>query len=161
MARLAMRIEAAARRRVGPAVVTRLRKTARRLVEAASGDDAEVGLILTGDARIQWMNWYYRKKDKPTDVLAFAMQEGHAGHVGRARRLGDLALDVGMLGDVVISVATAARQAPEHGLSFVEELEFLFVHGLCHLLGYDHRTDAEERRMNRRMRALLKQARQG
>lgn len=100
----------------------------------------EVGLTLAGDEEIHALNRTYRRKDKPTDVLAFAMREGEGG-----------GLHPGILGDVVISVDTAARQA-KRGLE--AEVLFLWTHGLCHLLGYDHRNDREEAEMNARMRAL-------
>jgi probable rRNA maturation factor len=141
-------VRKAVRGRLAPAELARLRRRTRRMVEtvAASepGLDAsaglEVGLTLTDDAEIHALNRDYRKKDKPTDVLAFAMQEGG----GREHA-------PGLLGDVVISLDTAARQA-RRGL--LAEVEFLWTHGLCHLLGYDHGTDEEEAEMNARMRAL-------
>jgi probable rRNA maturation factor len=111
-------------------------------------DDLEVALRLTDDATIHALNRGYRKKDKPTDVLAFAQREGQAG-----------ALHPTLLGDVVISLPTARRQAKRRGAAgLYEEVRFLAAHGLCHLLGYDHRTDAEERTMNARMAALLTEA---
>ncbi|KAB2897514.1 MAG: rRNA maturation RNase YbeY, partial [Kofleriaceae bacterium] len=97
---------------------------------------------------IHALNRDYRGKDKPTDVLAFAQREGPPG-----------ATDATVLGDVVISVETARRQAKKrgpHGL--FTEVRFLASHGLCHLLGYDHGTDAEEAKMNARMAALLAEA---
>jgi probable rRNA maturation factor len=101
----------------------------------------DVGLILTDDDEIHELNRTYRRKDKPTDVLAFAMREGVGG-----------GLHPGVLGDVIISVETAARQKRRRTLE--EEVYFLWSHGLCHLLGYDHRTDVEEADMNARMAAL-------
>src|SRR5436190_1340888 len=123
----------------------RLRRRAERMVAAAALADpslgkparVQVGLTLTDDAEIHALNRDYRRKDKPTDVLAFAMREGEGG-----------GLHPGQLGDVVISVETARRQA-KHGLP--REITFLWAHGLCHLLGYDHQTDAQEREMNARM----------
>lgn len=120
-----------------------------RMVRAAALHDArdryEVALRLTDDAVIQTLNRDYRKKDKPTDVLAFAQREGPAG-----------AIHSELLGDVVISVDTAKRQA-RRGL--YAELLHLASHGLCHLLGYDHRDDEEERVMNLRAAALRREAR--
>jgi probable rRNA maturation factor len=110
------------------------------LADPTLGRAVEVGLVLTGDAAIHALNRDFRKKDRPTDVLAFAMREGEGG-----------ALHPGILGDVVISLDTAARQA-RRGL--LAEVLFLWSHGLCHLLGYDHRNDREETRMNARMKAL-------
>lgn len=114
------------------------------LSDSTLGEDVEVGLILTDDAEIQLLNRSFRKKNKPTDVLAFAMREGEGGE-----------LHPGMLGDVVISLDTARRQA-KRGLE--AEVLFLWSHGLCHLLGYDHRNDREERTMNARMTALSEEA---
>jgi len=146
---LVLTIEAAARRRVTPALAARVKRRAAHMV-AAAARGAEVGLTLTGDAGIHALNRLWRHKDKATDVLAFAMTEGAAAQVAR---------QAGLLGDVVISVATAARQAEERDVALGDELEHLFAHGLCHLLGYDHRDDDEERVMNARMAKLLKAAR--
>lgn len=118
-------------------------RMARAAARAAGRRDYEVALRLTGDAAMHALNRAYRGKDRPTDVLAFAQQEGPAA-----------APDV--LGDLVISVDTARRQA-RRGLP--AELLHLASHGLCHLLGYDHRDDEEERVMNTRAAALRREAR--
>ncbi len=131
----------------------RLRKLAGRMIKAVAladprlgdPDEVEVGLTFVDDGAIHALNRDFRKKDKPTDVLAFAMREGEGG-----------ALHPGVLGDVVISVDTARRQA-KHGLA--KEIDHLWAHGLCHLLGYDHRNDREEREMNARMASLLREGR--
>ena len=119
-----------------------------RMVRAAARTDGrpdfEVGLRLTSDATIRTLNRDYRRKDKATDVLAFAQREGPGA-----------ALHPEVLGDLVISVETARRQA-RRGLP--AELLHLAAHGLCHLLGYDHRDDAEEREMNKRAAALRREA---
>jgi len=118
-----------------------------RMVRAAARTeghpDFEVALRLTTDAEIKVLNRDYRAKNKPTDVLAFAQREGPAG-----------ALHPRLLGDIVISVETARRQA-KRGLE--KELFHLASHGLCHLLGYDHRNDAEETAMNARALALRRE----
>jgi probable rRNA maturation factor len=132
---------------VPAAVRRRLRRELVRMTRAAARTagvaDYDVALRLTGDAAIRALNRDYRDKDKPTDVLAFAQQEGPAA-------------DPALLGDLVISIDTARRQA-RRGLP--AELLHLASHGLCHLLGYDHRTDDEERVMNLRAAALRKEAR--
>jgi probable rRNA maturation factor len=133
----------------------RLKRRAERMVAAAALTDpslgkptrVHVGLTLTDDAEIHALNRDFRKKNKPTDVLAFAMREGEGG-----------GLHPGELGDVVISVETARRQAKR---DLYTEIEFLWSHGLCHLLGYDHRNDREEREMNARMAALRTEAARG
>jgi probable rRNA maturation factor len=143
---LHLEVRPAVRGRLAVTALARLRTRARRMVVAATladpalGARVEVSLILTDDTEIRALNRDFRAKDRPTDVLAFALREGPgAAHAG------------GLLGDVVISLDTAARQA-RRGLA--AEVAFLWAHGLCHLLGYDHRTDREEAEMNARMRAL-------
>ncbi len=92
------------------------------------------------------LNRQYRGRDKTTDVLAFSLREGAFSHIQPE-----------VLGDIVIAVPTAARQAAEAGHPLGREIEVLLVHGLLHLLGYDHeRGNAEERKMKRREVQLLK-----
>lgn len=138
-------------RRLPPALLARLRRQLTRMVQAAAlteGRALEAGFRLTTDPVIHELNRGYRAKDKPTDVLAFAQREGPPG-----------ATDDGVLGDVVISVDTARRQARRRGADGLwTEVRFLASHGLCHLLGYDHNDDAEEAEMNGRMAALLAEA---
>lgn len=132
---------------IPPALRRKLKTAVGRMVRAAARTDGrtdlEVGLRLTTDAEIRVLNREFRSKDRPTDVLAFAQREGPAGK-----------LHPGLLGDIVISVDTARRQA-KRGLA--AELLHLASHGLCHLLGYDHNDDAEEREMNARAAALRKE----
>jgi probable rRNA maturation factor len=133
--------------KVPAATLKRLAREVARMVKAAAKHDGlpdyEVGLRLTTDAEIHELNRDYRKKNKPTDVLAFAQREGPAGK-----------LHPELLGDIVISVDTARKQAKK-GLA--AELLHLASHGLCHLLGYDHRDDEEDRAMNARVAALLRE----
>ena len=133
---------------VPAATLRALEREVARMVRAAaladSRKDFEVSLRLTTDRAIRVLNRDYRGKDKPTDVLAFAHRESPAA-----------ALHPELLGDLVISVETARKQA-KRGLH--AELLHLAAHGLCHLLGYDHRDDAEERVMNARAAALRAEA---
>lgn len=103
---------------------------------AIKRDKSELSILLTDDKQIHILNRNYRHKDRPTDVLAFAMNEGEFGEISR-----------GLLGDVIVSVPTAARQAEERGVSVMEEVTMLLAHGLLHLLGHDHRTEKEDRAM--------------
>jgi probable rRNA maturation factor len=111
---------------------------------------SELSVSLVRDDEIRDLNRRYRHKDRHTDVLAFALREGAFAAVGNA------------LGDVVISLETAARQAREHGGALVDEVDRLLVHGLLHLAGYDHEVSPrEERRMHRKereVRARLRRA---
>ena len=86
----------------------------------------EISLLITNDETIHQLNKEYRQKDKPTDVLSFPME------------------DEVMLGDIVISLDTAKNQAQEREIGLEREIVFLFIHGLLHLLGYDHETSVED-----------------
>ena len=92
--------------------------------------------MLTDDARIHELNRTYRGVDRPTDVLSFSQREGDAPDSWD-----------GLLGDVIISIERAQRQADEYGHTMAREVGFLTVHGVLHLLGWDHEEPEEERRM--------------
>lgn len=119
-----------------------------RLAKAILGDvgeaSAELGIMFVGDQRMRGLNRRYRGKDCTTDVLAFAMREAPNSSAG-------------LLGDVVIAVPTAVRQAKQGQRSLEEELIVLLIHGILHLCGYDHeRSEKEARRMHRRERMILR-----
>jgi rRNA maturation RNase YbeY len=140
-----MAVDVSMRGRHAPALAARLRRGARRVLEALRRPEADLSILLVSDPEMRRLNRRWRGKDRPTDVLAFAQAEG-AG-----------VPPDGLLGDVVISVDTARRQARERGHSLSDEAEHLLVHGVLHLLGYDHeRSVAEARRMQRRERALAR-----
>jgi probable rRNA maturation factor len=101
-----------------------------------------LSLTLVGDEAIRALNRKYRGKDKPTDVLSFALHEDGGAQGER------------LLGDVVISVETARRQAEEYGAPLQRELERLLIHGILHLVGHDHHEAGERRRMRREERRL-------
>jgi probable rRNA maturation factor len=107
-----------------------LSKIAHRALEVLGLSKVELSIALVSDAQIKRLNKLYRNKDKPTDVLSFP--------------IGEKVEDWLILGDIVISVDTAKRQAQELGHSLEEELKRLLVHGLVHLLGYDHELGGEE-----------------
>lgn len=90
-------------------------------------------MLLVDDPQIQEINRDYLQRDKPTNVISFSMREGEGGD-----------LHPELLGDVVISVDTAERDAAEAGVSFAGELLFLLLHGILHLCGYDHERGTEE-----------------
>jgi probable rRNA maturation factor len=101
--------------------------------------EQEVGLVVLSDAKIQELNKQYRGKDKPTDVLSFVKEDFPEKFAGD-----DLN---NYLGDIYISRDTLVRQAEEAGISQKDRFAMLFVHGLLHLLGYDHIEDAEAETM--------------
>ncbi|CAB1129621.1 endonuclease involved in 70S ribosomes quality control [Candidatus Hydrogenisulfobacillus filiaventi] len=123
----------------------------RRAVEAAlrmeGEEEAEVSVVLTDDAAVQALNREYRGIDRPTDVLSFPQREGET--------LGGGEEGAALLGDIVISVERARAQAEEYGHSLERELGFLAVHGVLHLLGWDHADPEDEARMMARTEAIL------
>lgn len=122
----------------------RLARLARAILSSVGETSAELGIMFVGDQRMRSLNRQYRGKDRTTDVLAFAMREAPR-------------FSAGLLGDVVIAVPTAARQAKEGQRSLDEELTVLLVHGILHLCGYDHeRSEKEACRMHRRERMILR-----
>ncbi|HYL26848.1 MAG TPA: rRNA maturation RNase YbeY [Candidatus Nitrosotalea sp.] len=117
--------------------------TARRLLAAIDEPDAALSLSLVGDEAIRALNVEYRGKNAPTDVLSFPMDDSPAA-AGMQR----------LLGDVVISVETARRQAAAYRAPLQREIYRLLIHGLLHLKGHDHHAVAERRAMKREERRL-------
>jgi len=135
----------------------RLERSARAILDDVGEASAELGVLFVGDRRIRDLNRRYRGKDRATDVLAFAMREACMPHSLRQAQSRPFPLAPDLLGDVVISVPAARRQAIEAGRSLNEELTCLLIHGILHLCGYDHeRSEKEARRMHRRERIILR-----
>lgn len=122
-----------------------VKRRADKMLASLGLGGAEVSIALVDDATIHELNRDYRDKDKPTDVLAFAMEEGEPAPAAGGPRL---------LGDVIVSVDTAAKQARKRRRPLLDEITMLLAHGLLHLLGYDHQTDEEEREMLAKTREL-------
>jgi len=123
---------------------------ARRILNVSGFPDAELSILILDDEGIRQINRDYLQRDWPTNVISFAMQEAEGGN-----------LHPHLLGDVVISAERAAADAVEAGIPFEHELVFLLLHGILHLLGYDHERgdEREAERMENREReifALLK-----
>ena len=130
-------------RDTSPAV---LRRRAEKMLRHLGMSGVELSIALVGDAEIHELNRAYRKMDKPTDVLAFPVVERVPPKPGKGSRPAPGSIE-GMLGDVILSIETGRRQAKTHRRPLLAELTMLLAHGLLHLIGYDHRTDAEEREM--------------
>ncbi len=141
---MTVRLAAPARRRDLPAVDRRLlRSRARRLLAALSQARSELSIVLVDDEEMARLNQTWRGIPRPTDVLSFSLLEGeHAAQRGA------------LLGDVVIGLQTAERQARRARRSLDEELARLLIHGTLHLLGYDHERPAEARDMRAEERRL-------
>ncbi len=102
-------------------------------LDAHNLEDYEISVLLTDDSHMTELNREYRGIDAPTDVLAFPQHEGENTDL----------MNLNVLGDVVISLETAEHQAITEKHSLEEEVAFLTVHGVLHLLGYDHQTQEE------------------
>ena len=119
-----------------------VRAAAEKAAELYGVPTAEVSITLTDNAYIHELNRQYRKIDRPTDVLSFALNEGVEPEVKDGPA-------INVLGDIIISVERAQEQAADYGHSLRREMAFLTVHGMLHLLGYDHMEEAERAEMQR------------
>lgn len=120
---------------------------AHAVLECVGESSADMSVSLVGDGRMRRLNRQYRQKDRSTDVLAFAFREGRAPH--RFNR------SAAHLGDVVIALPAAERQAKAAHRSVDEEVVALLIHGVLHLCGYDHeRSAADALRMQRKERQV-------
>ena len=123
----------------------KLRRIANRVLELVKRDQAELSLALVGNEEIRKLNARFRKKDYPTDVLSFPAGNGL---IDGAR----------LLGDVVISVDKAKQQAKGRKRTLDEEMVTLLIHGVLHLLGYDHERSAKEARIMARLEKKIYRA---
>ncbi|WP_457601308.1 rRNA maturation RNase YbeY [Hydrogenivirga sp.] len=114
-----------------------IRERADLILVSLGVKNAELSVLITDDKEIRELNRRFRGKDKPTDVLSFPIGEEVGGRL--------------ILGDVVLSLDTARRQARELGHSLEEEVERLLAHGIIHLLGYDHESGGEEEKKFREL----------
>jgi len=129
-----------------PLATERIRTLSLRMLDALGLADAELSILLVDDATIRVLNRRHRGKDRPTDVLAFPVDERPVSNAPR------------ILGDVVISLETALRQARSRSRPLLPEVRFLLAHGLLHLVGYDHATRIQKRRMDAATRRLVRAA---
>ncbi len=141
-----MTVSLSGRRGLPPLDRPKLRRRAGAILRALDRSDSELSILLVGDAEIAELNAAYRDKRRPTDVLSFSLLEGR--HSDRRGAL---------LGDVVISLETAERQARRGRRSLEDEVLRLLVHGVLHLLGHDHEEDEEARAMRAEERRLLRE----
>lgn len=128
-------------------MVRTLRKKAEKILSVLGYPDSELSVSIVGDRTIRRLNREYLGKDKPTNVISFAMHEGPFAD-----------LNPHILGDVVISADTAGHEADSGNISFESRLTFLLLHGILHLTGYDHERsgEVEARRMEEKEREIFK-----
>lgn len=146
-------IEVTNRQRTHPIDRAAVTSLSRAVLDAIGEESATLNIIFLRDRRMRELNRNWRGIDRPTDVLSFAYHEMVDGDDGPAMMADDGERN---LGDLVISVETAARYAAEFGISFEREIEHLVIHGTLHLAGYDHETDqGQMKRLENRLRKRL------
>ena len=125
----------------------KIRSTVRTLLKIMDCADKELSISFVDDNTIQQLNKNYLKRDNSTNVLSFSLQEGKFGNI-----------NPNILGDIIISAETAQRDAAIGDLSLSEEIYFLIIHGLLHLLGYNHEntTKAQTTKMRVKEKELFK-----
>ena len=121
---------------------------AQKVGELYGVENGEVSITLTNNDYIHELNREYRGIDRPTDVLSFALNESEEPEVTGGS-------DINVLGDLVISVERAEEQAKDFGHSVKREMAFLTVHGMLHLLGYDHMEEADRLEMEKEQRFVM------
>lgn len=105
----------------------RIRRTVREVLKHLGRRNQEISLLFVDNTSITEINRHYLKRDYPTNVISFSLREGDFGHINPQ-----------LLGDIVISTEQALEDARKGNLDFDDEIDFLVIHGLLHLLGYDH-----------------------
>ena len=125
-----------------------VRAAAEKVGELYGVENGEVSVTLTNNEYIHTLNKQYRGIDRPTDVLSFALNESEEPDVEDGP-------DVNVLGDLVISVERAKEQAADYGHRVKREIAFLTVHGMLHLLGYDHMEEEDRIEMEAEQRFVM------
>ena len=123
-----------------------MQRLAEKILQDRGLDKSELSILLINDKRIKALNRQYRGLNQPTDILAFPMQEGEFK-----------GLNPEILGDLALSLDTALRQAKDAGHQIERELAMLIIHGILHLLGFDHEKGGrEEKKMKREEAQIMK-----
>ena len=127
-----------------------VRAAAEKVGELYGVENGEVSVTLTNNDYIHQLNRKYRQIDRPTDVLSFALNESEEPDIENGP-------DINVLGDIILSVERAEEQAVDYGHSLRREMAFLTVHGMLHLLGYDHMEEADRLEMEKEQRYVMEQ----
>jgi len=123
-----------------------IKKKAKTILDALECPDGELSILIVDDPEIAKLNKTYLGRPGPTNVIAFPMQEGPFGQINPS-----------LLGDVVLSINTAAREAQDAGISVESRLDHLLIHGILHLFGFDHeKTPEQAEAMRSKEEQLLK-----
>ena len=127
-----------------------VRAAAEKVGELYGVENGEVSVTLTNNDYIHQLNRKYRQIDRPTDLLSFALNESEEPDIENGP-------DINVLGDIILSVERAEEQAADYGHSLRREIAFLTVHGMLHLLGYDHMEEADRLEMEKEQRYVMEQ----
>jgi probable rRNA maturation factor len=130
-----------------------LRKEAEGILAILHYNDYDLGIWITNNRTIRSYNKTYRNKDKATDILSFA----YYPNLRAGQRIKPTSEEDKNLGDLIISAQYVANQAEEYRVNFEQRMRVLLVHGICHLLGYDHIEDADYRRMRAKEAFILRE----
>lgn len=132
--------------------IKKLHDDAQKILDALHYQDYDLGIWLTTNKTIRLHNRMYRNKDKATDILSFAFHP----HLKAGQRIKPKSSEDKNLGDLIISVEYVQKAAQELDVPLEKRMQVLLVHGICHLLGYDHELDADYKIMHRKEKHLLK-----
>ena len=130
----------------------KLKKNAQGILDIIGYEDFDLGIWLTSNKTIQKINREYRKKDKPTDILSFSFHP----NIKPGKKINARNEDEKNLGDLILSPIYIEEQLKNTNISFEDRLEVLLIHGICHLLGYDHEIDKDYRQMRAKELSILK-----
>jgi rRNA maturation RNase YbeY len=134
------------RQKKHPIILETVKQQARAILNALEYPESELSILITDDEHIAQLNQAYLNHQGPTNVISFPMQEGQFAEFSHK-----------LLGDVVISIDTAAKEAAEADISLQERFYQLLIHGILHLVGYDHvNSDEEAEAMESKSQELLK-----
>ncbi len=134
----------------------RFKQRAQIVLNELGYTDFDLGIWFTTNETIRRFNREYRQKDKPTDILSFPYHQVKAG-----QRIVAKTPEEENLGDLIISPAYVTEEAKKYNVSLEERLDTILVHGICHLLGYDHYTSEQDILMRKQEERLLKKINQG
>ena len=115
-----------------------------KILRVLENEDREISLVFVDDEGITGINRQYLSRNYPTNVIAFSMNEGEFGDV-----------NPNILGDIIISTETALRDAKAGDLSLEDEIDYLMIHGVLHLLGYDHELPGEAEEMKEKEKEIF------
>lgn len=132
-----------------------LSSQAQKILDILDYGDFDLGIMLTTNATIRTFNNQYRGKDKPTDILSFSFHPT----LKAGKRIKVSSDDEKNLGDLIISLEYIYKDPKKMGFTFTRRMQILLVHGICHLLGYDHEKDADYQVMEAKEQEILKQLR--